>query len=72
MENGLPESIEDVRAELEFYSQIETLCDAVRTGPRIDLCSTASNELIRVRERLHKLNLKLTRLEAKPKKSKTT
>lgn len=65
MENGLPENIEDLRAEVEFYTQLKTMCDAIRTGPREELSPVAAKESLRCKERLHKLGLKLARLEKK-------
>lgn len=65
MDNGLPESGGELRAWRKFYENIENQCEILRVGPEVELSPVASYELQRVRERLHKIHLKLARLEKK-------
>lgn len=62
MENGLPDTVEEIRAEIEFYTHLESTCEAVRTGKQVTLSGVAARESLRAKERLHKLNIKLKRL----------
>lgn len=70
MDNGLPRTIREVKAEIQFYRLIETHCDLLRTGPRAEFAAVASRELARVRERLHKLGLRQLKLAPKRKTGK--
>lgn len=65
MDNGLPESVGELEAWREFYNLIEKECDILRTGPRVELSPVAAYELKRVREVLHKIDMKLARLAKK-------
>lgn len=65
--NGLPDSVGELQAWKAFYELIETQCDMLRTGPRIEFSPVATVELQRVRGILHKINLKLARLGKKVK-----
>lgn len=62
MRNGLPETIEELDVEIEFYEHLETECNAVRTGARPELSPIACFELKRVTGLLEKLRDKKKRL----------
>lgn len=67
MDNGLPESIGELKAWETFYEHIETESDMIRRGPRVELSPVATVELLRVREMLRKIRQKLARIEKKSK-----
>lgn len=63
MDNGLPGNIEELRAQVEFYEYIETQCELLRTGPRIELTPIACKELKRVRDMLAAMREKIDKLK---------
>lgn len=67
MDNGLPESGGELRAWRKFYEKLENECEMLRVGPNVEFSPVASYEITRVREILHKITLKLARLEKKGK-----
>lgn len=61
MQNGLPDNAEKTQAEIEFFTHIRTVADAVRTGERVDLSEVAIQEIRRCDERLALLKRQLKR-----------
>lgn len=65
MENGLPNTIPELKAEIKFYELMQTNADMIRIGPRAELSPCAARELKRIEEVLEKRREKLKRLERK-------
>lgn len=59
--------MEDLEVHLEFYTLLESTCDAVRCGPKLTHATVAATELIRIREILHKLRLRQLKLKEQGK-----
>lgn len=63
MENGLPDTVEEIEAEIAFYTYLKSTCEAIRKGEEIRQSGVAARESLRCDELLHKLNRKLARLK---------
>lgn len=67
----LPKTAGETQAEIELYTHIKTVCDAVRVSDRIDFCEVAVREIKRCDARLASLKKHMKRFSRRSQEKAT-